>query len=319
MQGWVPVPMLLADSDDGTALAARIDALKDHPALAVWEAPDEAIWSASLKDNAARMAFWKLSPEKIAEVERNHDTMVRGLERGARVVRERSPGKPIWLNEAVHSDQVTLARCVPFLDIVGFDWYPIRNGYTEPMGLVGKNIARFARTAPRCGLWYVQQAFSWSKLFPAEAPLLLPTEAETRFMAWEAILHGATGIMWWGSAYADRPHPFFDGLMAVLSEFRDLHQFLFAGQIPNVRAEAYHRQNEPILGVGVVARRAGDKILITLINQDPHPLSAVLLGVEDNIISRLRLVSGPDDPFVKTPEGFISEMQGYEVRIYVAD
>ena len=44
MRGWVTVPMVLDDDDDGSALVERIDSLKGHPALLVWEAPDEAIW-----------------------------------------------------------------------------------------------------------------------------------------------------------------------------------------------------------------------------------------------------------------------------------
>ncbi|HQK23601.1 MAG TPA: hypothetical protein PLM66_12000, partial [Candidatus Latescibacteria bacterium] len=68
--GWVPVPVILADGDDGSTLAAKVNTLKDHPALAVWEAQDEAIWNASRKDdNNVRMSFWKHPPEKLAEIE----------------------------------------------------------------------------------------------------------------------------------------------------------------------------------------------------------------------------------------------------------
>jgi len=244
---------------------------------------------------------------------------VRGLERGSTLVHAHDPGRPIWLNEAVNSDQETLARCVPFLDIVGFDWYPVRRSATVPMGLLGRQIQRFARTAPRCDLWFVQQAFCWSQLKLAEGPPLLPTEGQTRFMAWAAILHGATGIMWWGSRFADRPHPFFDGWMATLRDFEGLHPFLFAGQMPNVRAETYYRQHDPVFGVGVVARRAGNRTLVVLVNQDQYAHETVLQGLDEAVAARLRRVSGNREGIAKTREGLITELEGYEVRIYVTD
>ncbi|HOS65785.1 MAG TPA: hypothetical protein PK251_13650 [Candidatus Latescibacteria bacterium] len=318
--GWVPVPVILADGDAGSTLAAKVDTLKDHPALAVWEAQDEAIWNASRKDdNNVRMSFWKHPPEKLVEIQERFSAVVRGLERGARIVRERDPHRPIWLNEAVNSDQETLARCVPYLDIVGFDWYPVRRNATVPMGLLGKQIQRFVRTAPLCGQWFVQQAFCWSQLKLAEGPPLLPTEEQTRFMAWDAILHGATGIMWWGSAYADRPHPFFDGWMTVLREFEGLHPFLFAGQMPHVWAETYYRQHDPILGVGVLARRAGNRTLVVLINQDQYAHETVLKGLDEAVVMRLRRVGGGGEGLVKTREGFITALEGYDVRIYITD
>jgi hypothetical protein len=40
LQGWVPLPLELGDTD---ALRKRILAVKDHPALAVWEGPDEVV------------------------------------------------------------------------------------------------------------------------------------------------------------------------------------------------------------------------------------------------------------------------------------
>ncbi|MCA9166084.1 MAG: hypothetical protein KDB23_00380, partial [Planctomycetales bacterium] len=40
--GWIPIPLQGGPSDE---FAARIASLADHPALAVWEGPDEIIWT----------------------------------------------------------------------------------------------------------------------------------------------------------------------------------------------------------------------------------------------------------------------------------
>ena len=40
MMGWVPLRMELGDSND---IRKKVESLRDHPALAVWEGPDEIV------------------------------------------------------------------------------------------------------------------------------------------------------------------------------------------------------------------------------------------------------------------------------------
>jgi len=322
MFGWVPVPAVLAEGDDGAELAAAVEAGKDHPALAAWEAPDEAIWGTGrVAEGVHEMSVWRLSPDVVAKVVARQDAVVAGLERGTRLIRRLDPGRPIWLNEAVNSDQETLARCASSLDVVGFDWYPIPSRPERPMNLMGKHVERFGRTAPRRELWIVEQAFSWPHVVRTEDPDVLPTADELRFMAWQAIIHGATGLLWWGSFSTDRSTGFMDALMSVVAEFRGLHPLLHAGELPNVRIDTYFRQYPTVLGIGHLARRVrdprlGDRALLVLVNEDGYRHDVVLRGLDDVGFDRMRQIAGPPEEVVRVPEGHATRMVGYEVRIY---
>ena len=48
---------------EADALAERVGSLKDHPALAVWEAPDEAVWNVyRLEDKIVTTRPWPMAP-----------------------------------------------------------------------------------------------------------------------------------------------------------------------------------------------------------------------------------------------------------------
>ena len=319
MFGWVPVSMVLADDDDGSALAARIDALRDHPALAAWEAPDEAIWNTwRLDDKGRPIRLWKRPDDVAAELQAKMEATIRGLERGARLVRQRDPGRKIWLNEACMSDYDSLARCLPALDIVGFDYYPVPNEQARPMEWTGAFTERFRRTAPTKDVWVVEQAFSWSNLFKDRGiPEAHPTAKEARFMAWQAIARGATGLLWWGSSYEDRPAPFLDELMGVVSEFAELHPFLFVGNSLAVQATVDPKRFPAAMGVSCLARRAGDKQMLVLVNEDPYEHDVILRGPDVRDPNTMRPIVEAPNEFVRLGDGYVTVMDGYEVRIYV--
>lgn len=314
MFGWVSVPMVLPDGDDGSALAERVDSLKDHPALAVWEAPDEAILAAWRNRAGSR------DPATIAETERSFDALVRCFGRGAALVRKHDPGPKLWLNEAVISPVDVLARCAPFVDIVGFDYYPIPERTWRPMNLMGPDTSRFRDAAPGKELWIVQQAFNWAHVGedPAQFGDAAPTRDQCRFMAWQAILHGATGLLWWGSAHEKRPFPFLDDLMSVVHEIDGLHEFLNAGPISGVDVRTNRSLRAPTLGCSCSVRRVGERTLLVLLNEDSYPAEAVITGIDWLAPTGLRPVSGPYEELVSARGELRTHMEGHETRLYVA-
>ena len=323
MCGWVPVAMILADNDDGSSLVKRIESLRDHPALVAWEAPDEAIWNACrLETGKVTSRFWMEPPEVKAKVRARLEAVIRGLERGTDLVRQHDPDRKIWLNEACKSNQDILARCMPYLDIVGFDYYPIPQRIEEgrAMHLVGNYTDRFHRTAPTKDLWVVEQAFSWSNIRPRpDRPEAYPTLEEFRFMAWEAIAHGATGVLWWGSSHEDRPTSFLPGLMSVVAEFKDLHPFLLSGEIDRVCVRTDERQNPTIKGISRVVRCSGDRTLLALINEDPYPHDVMINGLDWVDSDDLSPIIKESASLKATPEGYFTHMEGSEVRIFLTN
>ncbi len=248
MMGWVPVRMIVGSDEEEAALSQKVESLRDHPALVVWEAPDEAIWNACrLDDGKVTTRIWS-QPGPVREMlDTRLDNVVGGLERGTSIVRQLDPLTKIWLNEACETDQDTLARCTSLLDIIGFDYYPITqmNSDGNTMCHIGRYAERFRGTAPNKEIWVVQQAFSWSSIRSESGrPRAYPTVEEYRFMAWNAIAHGATGLLWWGSHREERPSPFLHDLMTVVSELRALRSFLLGGNVPG-SASGPTRDNTP--------------------------------------------------------------------------
>ena len=319
MFGTVHVNMILDDSDYGQTLTAIVNTLKDHPALVAWEAPDEAIWWAWRLERAVPPRFWgpheDVAPQAIARME----ALVRGLIRGAEMIRKLDPDHYLWLNEACQSSQASLARVAPWLDIIGFDYYPIPNGTGSPMEYMGLYVDRFHQTAPQCDLWAVQQAFSWGSLPNREGRYAFPTRKEIRFMAWQAIAYGATGILWWGSRYEDNRIAITSSVMEVVSELSQLHPFLTGAPINSVRVSNDPNRHPWLLGGRAVVRRDGDRTLLALINQDGTPADLIIQGLDWLDVKDLRPMTPVSSDLTPISDGIITMMDGFEVRIYVAD
>jgi hypothetical protein len=323
MMGWVPVRMVVRSDEDARALAENVDSLRDHPALAVWEAPDESIWEACRLPSTGKVTTrpWAEPPEVRKLLKERIGSLVRDLKRGSDIVRERDPRRKIWLNEACKSDQDTLARLVPFLDIVGYDYYPIPVGQEEgrAMPLLGGYTDRYRRTAPAKDLWVVEQAFSWSNIRPESGrPEAYPNVEEYRFMAWEAIAHGATGLLWWGSGHETRPAPFLHDLMTVVGELKELHPFLVAGDVGRVHVSTAPRQNPAVAGAAGVVRRSPDGTMLALINQDPHEHDVIVPDLDWVNVDDLVPFTPAPGGFTRVSEGWITPMAGHEVRVYLS-
>jgi hypothetical protein len=321
MYAWVPVPIIVKSDEDEEKLRARVEELRDHPALAVWEGPDEAVWWATRVVPGKVTRLWKQTPDTIEKLTRNVDELVAGFRRGSTIVRELDPHRAIWQNES-GSHQGALARIAPYLDAIGFDGYPIPGRIEKPPQHLYLDTVRFRAIAPTKHIWIVQQVFAWGNLdeTPGDTPIVYPTLEESRFMAWQAIMAGATGINWWGSSFEDRPTPIIDRVMQVVRELNQLHEFLDGGEAIGVRVEVDGRSYPATqLGVRHLCRRAGDRTMLTIVNLDPFAQDAIVYGMDWADPAQMRPLLDTDAGMVKTSTGWMTEMAPYGVQIYVTD
>lgn len=146
--------------------------------------------------------------------------------------RKVNPYRPVFINEAPRNTIGELRTYAAACDITGVDMYPVPDGahselpdktvscvgkYTEKMLAVGEG---------RKPVWMTLQGFAWLHLkHPEQRDAIYPTRRELRFMAYDAILHGATGIFFWGTDRIARPN-YWDDLLAVTSELRDMSAVL---------------------------------------------------------------------------------------------
>lgn len=166
-------------------LRKLVTTFKDHPGLGVWKGADEPAWG-------------KRTPEEI--------------QRAYEAIKKLDPNHPVVLIQApqgISPNLSNLKKYTPGCDIEGFDIYPI----AYPPGLhsqfVKTNneismVGDFTRMAMEISggkksVWMTLQ-FSWSGVVNKGKTLRFPTFPEQRFMAYQAIINGARGLMYFGGA-----------------------------------------------------------------------------------------------------------------------
>ena len=169
-------------------LAKVVNGLKGHPALGAWKGVDEP-------RNPFRGANW-IRPA--------------GLIRGYRRMKQLDPNHPVVLTQAPGSPLAHLTPYRPAFDVTGADIYPvsyppgIHAGAGSPnrdVSVVG-DLTRTMRAAAGAKPVWMTLQIAWSgvvrsKQRPAVVPRF-PTLHQQRFMAYQAIVNGARGLVFFG-------------------------------------------------------------------------------------------------------------------------
>jgi len=352
-------------------LIAVAKRLSGHPALMVWEGPDEILWNnywltteqLGLEREAMRSAAAG-KPELEALNSRAHDFYVRGLyaefeqaraefwrkvgqpspnpgariddaparvrktgdgvTAGIRALREADTRHVIWLNHAPRNSLADLRLYNREADMAGCDIYPVPPnravGHSDlpDKGLTsaGAYTDRMRQAAPGKACAMVLQGFGWrdlqSKTNEHETAVGIgrrPTWTESRFMAYDAILHGANAILYWGTAHmkpveddgspaSGRPRLWRD-LLRLVRELRALEPALVAPSLePPVarRAETYGS----IDGSGVLCsvRRVAHDFVLIVVNETDNGLRFSLENLPAELNGRIlyRLYSPEEHP-----------------------
>jgi hypothetical protein len=169
-----------AAGDTATEAALRdlVNQFKNHPALAVWKNKDEAWWG---------------------------KTSAEDLKRGYDVIRQEDPNHPV---EQTHAPRGTVADLRPYnaaADILALDIYPVSippgkhsllpNKQISMVGDWTKFLADVANGEK--SYWMVEQ-IAFSGVIPPQNTLIFPTFRQSRYMAYQAIINGARGLMFFG-------------------------------------------------------------------------------------------------------------------------
>lgn len=217
-----------------------------HPALMVWEVPDEALWGCWL--DAWRGPGTIL--ERVVRFRELADAKCAGLVAGYKALKALDPSRPVWINHAAMNAFTDLKAYNEAADIVGCDIYPLLPYPTSPIDIsrsvlsdVGLHTTRMQLTAPEKPVWMVLQGMGWSEtgdLFSArEYPGQRPDYRETRFMAYDAVVRGARGILYWGTHLIEPESELWQAILQVVRELADLQDVIAApdtGLRPEVTA-----------------------------------------------------------------------------------
>jgi len=195
------VAVELADAYRGSkpflpTVREHVRAFRSHPAVLAWYLYDEP------------------EPQQLDRVQQ-----------GYRLVRELDPDHPVV---TVHVTPEAGARFAPYTDIFSVDPYPVPN---LALSRVWHLVARARVVAgPQKPVWAVIQAFAQSG---PRRPARYPTPAELRNMVYQAIIGGATGILYfsyaWEGILEERDPALFAAIGAVNHELRALAPVILEG------------------------------------------------------------------------------------------
>ena len=321
MKAWAPMSVQQGATPQ---LRERIEEIVDHPALAVWEGPDEIVWTFTAYSFLAKSAGftredWNNQTDKaVTYSEKKAAEIIPKMREGIALIRELDPhDRPFWMNEAADSDLKFVRQYIDSCDVIGCDYYAVRSTGTD-LQSVGRLVDRWDAIGRGRPVWMVLQGFSWHTAH-AERTRLYPTFAQSRFMAYDAIVTGARGILYWGSNMIDEPE-FRTSLYALTSELSALQPFLVADDHSEVRATVIDDLFDPP-GKGVRSRllRHGTDYVLILVNEDAERH----LGVD---VTGLGMLEGRDLSELYGSEqatvrhgGIATRLQGFDVKIFATN
>ena len=186
-----------------------------HPSMAMWYVTDEPAWRG----------------EKAAPYVKAYERLLKYVD----------DEHPCFLNEAprgsVQDNRPFSLSC----DVYGVDIYPIpapnsHSGLDDKMMTSVGKYTDICRDTVRDSkpIWMTLQGFAWG-CFNRQPPAIYPTLQESRYMAYEAIAHGATGLFYWGLDLGTRQDDaFLADLKATIAEIHNFAAILVAPESRDV-------------------------------------------------------------------------------------
>jgi hypothetical protein len=313
---WTSVGTLdLENREASTAkLLDKVKAIKDHPALGFIESVDEPAWT-WMKAEA------RVPPQPFIEA--------------YPLIKDVDPNHLMYMNHAPTNLVKTMQAYNPGTDIVACDIYPVNPGGLRPqyalfedghqgdlnnqtISQVGEYVDKMRRvTGPNRPLLMVLQAFAWEALRKEdrdESKVLYPTWEQSRFMAFQSLIKGANGIIYWGSHTMPQPSDAWTGITRVTREIADLAPVLStrsAGFEPSVE---YHEIGHSVDdGVQWLVKEHDGALYVFTCNAYRYPCRATLAAFNG---WKTCTVLNEDRTLEIADGGVTDDWQAFDVHLY---
>ncbi|MBQ6472874.1 MAG: hypothetical protein IJJ33_12895 [Victivallales bacterium] len=235
--------------------------------------------------------------------------------------RDYDPYHPLWVNEApcgLVSELTAYARDT--CDVFGVDIYPIGANHGSDLGdrsmtVVGLHTDRCVQAVEgRRPVWMILQGFSWAHMRkPArfqpvtEVPeALYPTYEQTRFMTFESILHGATGVQFHYLGYTvNVPDDFWRGIRRTTLELKYLTPVLTAKNNREAKAKCASPK------VRMMVKTLKDANYYILANESPETVIAAFSDFPEKQLN----VIFQEEPIAVRDGKFELILEPYAVRV----
>ena len=170
------------DTNTPVALRAAVDTFRDHPALGIWKNFDEAWWG------------------NVSEPD---------LQRGYDLIHQEDTNHPVEQSNAPRGTVPDLQPYNAAADIIMIDNYPVvASGVANNPPITNTAVSQFGDWTHvlsqvangQKDFWMIEQ-IAFSGTTPPNT-LVFPTFTQERFMAYQAIVNGARGLMFFGGNVA---------------------------------------------------------------------------------------------------------------------
>lgn len=279
LNAWITTGSIKNNSqEDDQKIAGLVNQFKSHPALLCWEMEDEPAFTW----NSPNL---RISPNQMLQT--------------YQLIKKNDPKHLVITNQAPVNLVSTLQKYTPSTDVVSCDVYPVIPRGIQPeyalypdgfqgdllntyISQVGEYVDKMKKVVNNSKpVFMVLQGFAWEMLRPENQRdskmILYPTFAESRFMAFDAIVHGATGIIYWGTDFTPQPSEFIDNLNRVTRELSELQQMLAAKSIHFPVETEYHDLRYSVdRGIEFTAKKFQGKTYLITVNADKNPVEITL-------------------------------------------
>jgi hypothetical protein len=170
------------DTNTAAALRSLVDTFRNHPGLGLWKNFDEAWWGGVPVDN---------------------------LKNGYDVIKQEDTDHPVVQTHAPRGYVTNLQPYNVAADVLAVDIYPVAipppsnppqtNTQISVVGDWAQEIAQVANGQKE--FWLIEQ-IAFSGTTPPGKTLTFPTFTQSRYMAYQAIINGARGLMYFGGNIA---------------------------------------------------------------------------------------------------------------------
>ena len=387
MKAWINLGGNLNLSDNSKEnrqkLLDMVNKFKDHPALLIWEGPDEALWNKwylpityiratekpeikkaikesgddpELKkmfdryDDLFRRGMWeefevkrteiwqrlgKTPPRpdiKLTSIRADARESGKGFGRGIDLVHKADPDHVVWLNHAPRNSIKSLRFYGRKADMIGCDIYPVPEEHLMShsdidsirRSAVGAYTDRMRKASPGKAYAMILQGFGWRDILdnlkdePNKGVGRRPKYEETRFMAFDAIIHGANAIIYWGTAHIEKDSKLWKDIMTVGRELRSLEPALVA---PPVRPAPRVLINEvlgSVDGKGVLAtlRKSGKDYVLIVVNDNTCGIPFTIKKLPSELNGKTLFRLGTDESFEVKGRSFSSGIRQFDAQVY---
>jgi hypothetical protein len=294
----------------------------------------EAIYDALWKDLGAEQPHPELRPtQRLAGAKDLGAKLTHGWE----YIWELDKKHAFWQNHAPRNSVPDMREYNRAVHAAGCDIYPVpanyRTGHSDLRDLtltsVGAYTDRMRDAAPGKACWMVLQGFGWRDIQEGQElkddPKAgrRPTWQETRFMAYNSLLHGANAILYWGTAYIEKDSELWRDLLRLAKELRALEPAIVAPKPPFApRAEgelnyASFDGDQPVLMLRQYAGADGaPQWALIALNELYAGVAFRVSGLPADLEGRQLYRLYSDETVTVANSGFRDGIRGYDVHIY---